>query len=191
MMTAAPSLAKLDVRIPLKGAPPKDWTSLIPVFHGWIQRAALDGVLVDVAEYTHVAEGPQVVLIAHEGHWALDTTAGRPALLYSQRRPPAASPELNVKRAIREAIRACALLAADAKLAFDLGTLEIAVNDRNEAPNEPASYEAVEPVFRATLSCLYGDGCSLSRETDPRKRCGVTVSAKAAPDLETALQRLQ
>ena len=49
---------------------------VIPVFHRWIQTQAVDGLLIDVADYSHMATGPCVVLVAHEGHYVLDRAGG-------------------------------------------------------------------------------------------------------------------
>ena len=49
----------------------------IPVFHRWIQTHAVDGLLIDVADYAHLPTGPTVLLVAHEGHYSLDRTHGR------------------------------------------------------------------------------------------------------------------
>ena len=43
---------------------------LIPVYHRWIQQNALEDLLIDVADYSHVPSGPGVMLIAHEGNYA-------------------------------------------------------------------------------------------------------------------------
>ena len=47
---------------------------VIPVFHRWIQTQAVDGLLIDVADYTHLPTGPAVILIAHEGQYSIDWT---------------------------------------------------------------------------------------------------------------------
>lgn len=37
----------------------------IPVFHRWIEERTLPELVIDVANYAHVPEGPGVVLIGH------------------------------------------------------------------------------------------------------------------------------
>ncbi|MBY0396577.1 MAG: hypothetical protein K2X91_08940, partial [Thermoleophilia bacterium] len=58
----------------------------IPVFHGWIQRGAVPGLLIDVADYAHVPQGPGVMLIGHEADHAIDLGEGRPGVLYQRKR---------------------------------------------------------------------------------------------------------
>ncbi len=175
-----------------------DFRAFIPVFHRFIQDRKLGGMLVDVAEYTHVAEGPQVLLVAHEGQWVLDNTGGAVGLVYSQRHAPAeaaGSPEAALTRALKEALTGCAVLEAEpearaAGLTFQANRLELVVNDRGAAPNVAASYDQVEPVIKAVLGKAFPGGTlTLKRETEPRRRCGVMVEAPAA-SLADALKRL-
>ena len=62
-------------------------SELIPVFHRWIQTNALGRLLIDVADYSHMTEGPGVILVGHEGIYAMDETGGRRGLVYYVRRP--------------------------------------------------------------------------------------------------------
>jgi hypothetical protein len=66
-----------------KAVAPHDF---IPVFHRWIQTRALDEVLIDVADYSHVHDGPGVLLICHEANYAIDVIDGRPGLVYARKR---------------------------------------------------------------------------------------------------------
>ncbi len=185
-------LARAEVKVHAEASPATTWRAFIPVFHRWIQESRLAGVLVDVAEYTHIAHGPQVLLVAHEGQWALDTTGGKPGLLYSQRRPPAGTAD-PLKRALKECLTAVALLEGEPEakgvLAFPASRIEICVNDRMAAPNEPATYAALEPVVKALLEPLLG-AVTLSRELDPRLRAGVTAVAAAGKTAATLLASL-
>jgi len=57
----------------------------IPVFHRWIQKHAVDGMLIDVADYGHLPQGPGVVLVAHEADYFMDTMEGPLGLLYNRK----------------------------------------------------------------------------------------------------------
>ena len=53
----------------------------IPVFHNWIQEKVVDDhLLIDVADYSHITDGPGVMLIAHEGHFSLDQENHQPGI---------------------------------------------------------------------------------------------------------------
>ena len=58
----------------------------IPVFHNWIQdKVVSDHILIDVADYSHIPDGPGVMLIAHEGHFSLDQENRQPGMMYMRR----------------------------------------------------------------------------------------------------------
>jgi hypothetical protein len=87
-MTALEGLHRLSLKIFARG--PRDGIDppeLVPIFHRWIQTQAVDGLLIDVADYAHLPEGPGAVLIAHEGNYAFDGGRGRPGLQYSRKQP--------------------------------------------------------------------------------------------------------
>ena len=55
-------------------------TDLVPLFHSWIQTHALaDHLLIDVADYAHVHNGPGIVLVSEEAN------SRPPDLLWSSR----------------------------------------------------------------------------------------------------------
>lgn len=199
MAVAAPVLTKFNVKVFATAKGTVNFRAFIPVFHRFIQEQKLGGLLVDVAEYTHVAQGPQVLLVAHEGQWVLDNTGGEVGLVYSQRHAPAeaaASPEAALKRALKEALAGCALLeeqpeAKAAGLTFQPRRIEVVANDRLAAPNEPASYALIEPAVQSVVgAALPGDPVTLAREANPRRRAGVTVTAPAAGSAADVLKRL-
>src|SRR4051812_11582752 len=91
---------------------------VVPVFHSWIQQQALAGqLLIDVADYLHVPQGPGVVLVAHGPNSAPAQPA--PALgLLSQRKPHPPNPALPARlaHAFRAALSAAWPLETDPKL---------------------------------------------------------------------------
>ena len=63
---------KLGIR--LKIVPPESLvvSDYIPVFHRWIQGQVFeDHLLIDVHNYSHVKDGPGILLVAHEGQFSL------------------------------------------------------------------------------------------------------------------------
>ena len=65
-------LQRIVVKFHLDDGSPVELDKVIPVFHRWIQTGAVEGLLIDVADYSHVPQGPGVMLIAHEGNYALE-----------------------------------------------------------------------------------------------------------------------
>src|SRR5438067_13460223 len=86
-----------------------DLGDAIPVFHRWIQDRACPELLIDVADYRHVPDGPGVMLIGHEANYSLDNTKGRLGLLYNRKRAGGEAQE-NLRQAFDAAVAACQLL---------------------------------------------------------------------------------
>ena len=58
----------------------------VPVFHNWIQDKAIDDhLLIDVADYSHILDGPGVMLVAHEGNFSLDQESLQPGIMYMRK----------------------------------------------------------------------------------------------------------
>src|ERR1051326_548704 len=106
-----------------------DLGDAIPVFHRWIQDGACEEMLVDVADYQHVPEGPGVMLIAHEANYSLDQAEGRLGLLYNRKGVLDGDAQGNLRQACRAAWAACRRLEEEApfrgRLRFDPGECEV------------------------------------------------------------------
>ena len=57
---------------------PDDFTA---VFHAWIQKGAVEGLLLDVADYQHIQDGPGMILIGDQVDYAFDLGRGGSGLL--------------------------------------------------------------------------------------------------------------
>src|SRR5258708_30948979 len=96
------------VRVKVLGgqAAPIDQGEAIAVFHRWIQDRACPEMLIDVADYRHVPNGPGVMLIGHEANYSLDNTKGRLGLLYSRKQEGGGAQE-NLRQAFEAAVGGC------------------------------------------------------------------------------------
>jgi hypothetical protein len=143
----------------------------VGVFHGWIQRGEVPGLLIDVADYSHVHEGPGVMLIGHEADHAIDLGEGRPGIAYSRKREPEGTLEDRVRAAIEAVELAADEIEADpgaGDVRFDRDELLVRVNDRLAAPSDEATFEALLPVVAAALAELHpGRPASVERVADP------------------------
>ena len=151
----------------------------IPIFHRWIQTRALDGLLIDVADYTHLANGPSVLLVGHEGNLSLDLAQGRPGLMYMHKRPGTGPLGERLLHVVRTVVRAGRLLEEDASLhplRFVGNELQFVSNDRLIAPPDSATESAVMPVLRDIMTLLYpGRDHQMTSGTDPKARLTVTM----------------
>jgi hypothetical protein len=155
------------------------------VFHRWIQQRVTGELLIDVADYQHVPEGPGIMLLAHEAHYALDSTHGRLGLLYNRRTAIEGSTQEKLRQAYDSALAACQRLEGEpefkGKLKFHPGDLEVLVNDRALAPNTAETFAALRPELEQFFNGLFGDGAfELEHVGEPRERLRVAVRVKSA-----------
>ena len=165
---------------------------LIPVFHAWIREKKIpDELLIDVADYAHVPQGPGVVLIGHQSDYYLDVADDRPGLLYSRKRGYEGDFEGGIDDAFRRALQACRLLEEERTLDFEFATGEVLfrVQDRLHAPNTGATYAAYEPALQRSAHAWLGGPVSLERVGGPREPFAVRIRAGADGSVREALSR--
>lgn len=168
----------------------------VPVFHRWIQARALDEVLIDVADYAHVPDGPGVLLIGHAANYGIDLSDGRPGLVYSRKRDAEGSWEERVRSAFRSALTACRKLESEVGLAgkarFSTQEMLFRINDRLHAPNVPETRGAVEPGLGSVCDRLFGSGrYELTRAGNDDELFAMRVRATGdAPSVGSLLERV-
>src|SRR6185312_15315733 len=148
---------------------------LVPVFHRWIQEKPLEELLLDVADYRHVFNGPGVVLIGHQANYSLDNTEGELGVLYNRKTPLDGTNQDRLKQAARAALNAYQKLTAEPKLNGKIrfaGTkIHVLINDRFLAPNVPETRTAFDPELKEFCAKLFaGTEYTASYENDPRRR---------------------
>jgi hypothetical protein len=158
------------------------------VFHAWVREQSMPELLIDVADYRHVPNGPGVMLIGHEGDYNMDHGGGRFGLRYNRKAALGGTNDARFRQALASVARACIRLeehfAADGPLTFRRDGFAWFINDRAIAPNTAETLAAVEPELRASLQSMLGhDGFRIEHHADPRARFGVTVSVDQAIDL--------
>lgn len=188
-------LHKFGIKFFAQGAERLDILKLIPIYHRWIQQSALEDLLIDVADYSHVPSGPGVMLIAHEGNYALDETGHERGVVYYSKHKLSGDLSERFAQVAHRALKAADLMSADADLEGALqvpgNRLQFFANDRLVAPNTDAAYAELEPAFKAFLERLYaGAPYKLERETDSKERLSVRVSTEREVPLRTLLERL-
>lgn len=109
-------LHKFGIKLFAVDADKIDILKLIPMYHRWIQQDALDDLLIDVADYSHVPAGPGIMLIAHEGNYALDETGHERGVVYYSKQPLAGELPERFARVASKALQAAQLMTEDAEL---------------------------------------------------------------------------
>lgn len=166
-----------------------DDAAFIDIFHEWIRLKRLDHVMLDVADYRHVPNGPGIMLVTHEVNYAMDREDGQFGL-YAQRK---LSSEATAKERILGLVKSTAqfgkLLEADSriegKLSLEGSTFYYIANDRLHAPNTEEAFNQIKPELEAIAADLYpGKAVSITRlDNDPRARLTAVVKAEGAVDI--------
>ncbi|MEE8433617.1 MAG: hypothetical protein V3S64_02405 [bacterium] len=182
-------LQHLDVKLPLDPPTPAELEALIPIFQQWIRDGDGDGdeLLIDVADFRHVHGGPEVILIGHEGNYALDNTDGRSGLRYTRKTVLPGTNAERLGQAIGALAKARRRLEAEpalaGKLRFHRHEMEIRINDRHLAPNRQETFDALAPeIAEFFKSRGFENGVRLSREGGKREVLRVKVRADAPLD---------
>lgn len=128
----------------------KEITDIVPVFHSWIQMHSIsDHLLIDVADYAHVHNGPGIVLVSHEANYSLDKRSGKLGLTYQRKQPIAGSFVDRIRAALRSTIEAATLIelapAFAERVTFRSDEIEFRICDRLHAPNTPETLAAIKP----------------------------------------------
>jgi hypothetical protein len=163
---------------------------LIPVFHNWIREKKIsDELLIDVADYAHVPQGPGVVLIGHQSDYYLDMADDRPGLLYSRKRGFDGSFEAGIEDAFRRALNAAQLLEREEALGFLFGTDEVMfrVQDRLAAPNDEATLEAYRGPLGKVATAFFDGSPSLERVGTERDPFTVKIATGSTRNVTEAL----
>src|SRR3982751_582210 len=98
--------SKFSVKFFLQNGASLPEKTIVPLFHSWIQQQAIaDHLLIDVADYAHVQSGPGVVLVAHQGNFSTDASAGRIGLMYQRKMPIDGDATARLKHVLRTTLQ--------------------------------------------------------------------------------------
>ena len=173
---------------------PVDPEAVVPIFNRWIRDRTLeDHLLIDIADYRHVPDGPSVILVGHEADIAIDHGDGRPGLAYIRKRDwPDAEGEADALRArIQTALTWLVRAAAELELPTEPGEFQVWFQDRlftRQPDLEPALAEAV----RHEIADLLGDAAVEVEAIDADSRRAVGFAARSVQvDPEGSAGRIQ
>jgi hypothetical protein len=172
-----------------------DLADAIPIFHRWIQEWARPEMLVDVADYRHVPDGPGVLLIAHEANYSLDQSEGRLGLLYNRKAVGSGDTGGKLAQSVAAALAAAHALEQEppfaGRLRFDAGDCEVIVNDRLLAPNTAETWDQLRPDLERFFAGIYGEGAfRIERRGEPRERFRVGLRTSSPLAVAEALARV-
>lgn len=187
-------LQKINVKFYLTADAVLSAEDAFRIFSQWIPETT-DEVLIDVADYQHVSEGPKTVLVGHEANYILDNSGGRYGLLYGQKAVAEGSNQERLRTVLAAALKACRRLEetedATAKAEFGCDEVVIVINDRLAVSNTDAALEELRGDLEPVLKQLYGGAAiQLTREGDERHRLAVRVRAEGNFGAEALLSNL-
>lgn len=172
-----------------------DQAALIPVFHRWIRDAVMtDQVMIDVADYRHVPEGPGVMIVCHAGHLAMDERGGDVGLEWGRKRDAFVDPREGLEVVTRELLQAAEALEGDAErpVGFRGDRLEVRLLSRLAGPNTSETLAAFGPALDALSAKLWpGQAVTVAHHADPRSPFEVILSvAEGAASAAELAKRL-
>ena len=191
----AVELQHVNVKLLLENPAELNLDAVIPVFHSWIQGQVCEELLLDVTDYRHVHHGPGVVLIGHEADYSIDNTDGRLGIRYNRKAPLDGSNQDRLAQGVRAALAAAERLQQDIRLKgrlnFNGRAVEIFINDRLLAPNEPETRHALESEFESFTRDLFGGvKHTMTFESDQRRLFGATIKAEQPVNVVDFLENL-
>lgn len=167
----APQTAALDAQL------------LIATFQRWVRDQALDNILIDVVDYSHLSDDAGVLLIGHHANYylGLQHDAG---ISFSCQRKTEQEGDLaqRIINVYNDLSAACDLLGniavLEGELKFDVARFSFVANDRLYAPNDELTYEALLPIIEDAGRGVYVDaGLSITKEDNNSKdRLAVRVA---------------
>ena len=141
-------------------------------------------LLIAVANYAPVPDGPGVVLAAHEASYLTDQSDGEFGLLYQRKQPQAGDLPERVSASVQAVRSAAESLEEEddlkAKVQFDRRRFRFIANDRLTAPNTEASFAALKPALSQAAAEFFGhDQFTLTRQGSDKERLSVLVKSTA------------
>ena len=131
------------------------------IFNRWISTAT-DEVLIDVADYRHVHNGPETLLVGHNANYSFDNSGGDLGLLYCQKRGLDGSLADRIEKVFNSTLSACQRLETEPELQGNIrfagGDAMLVTNDRLVAPNTEAVRNRIREDLKPFLDRLYGGG---------------------------------
>ena len=182
---------RLQLKLFLEPSPHFEIEALIPVFHRFIRDRVIHELLIDVVDYSHVPDGPGVVLIGHNADYYVGALDGAYGLVYSLKRG-ALGPDVRLEDSLRRLVNAARLLEQETglKLRFKTSELSLRLTDRLRAPNDDGSFASNKAEVEQVFAKIYGGAISVERLPAGKEPLGLRIKAASSPSLEALLEKL-
>lgn len=175
---------KYYVRFPITKMDDISVSDVVNLFHDWIREEDEDKVLLDVADYSHVPNGPGIILVGFYENIYFEINGKHPAFAVVYKRPIDGDNTSKVKHVFSKAVIFANKFqqAFEGKVTLDTENIKLGLNDRYY------KREDVETHLKESISKL-DDSLNLGWEAlsqdgrDPKKLPEVDVIAKTERNL--------
>ena len=181
-------LQKFGVKFFLKTRSSFDSKDFIPIFHNWIQNKIInDHLLIDVTDYSHIPDGPGIMLIAHEGYFSFDQENHKPGIMYMRKTNIDGDFTQRFVKVLAITIQAANHLRVNninKHIDFKKNSFRFIANDRRLAENTPENQNLYQVEVQKALAEVYSaseveyDNISIENE-----RLAFTVHFKTNIDM--------
>ena len=152
-------LQKFGVKLFLNTNGNYDSKDFIPVFHSWIQKKVVsDHLLIDVADYSHIQDGPGMMLIAHEGNFSLDQESLQPGIMYMRKTEIEGDFIQRFNKVLTTTIEAANRLSKNSinkDVDFKNNSFRFIANDRRVAKNTLENQKVYQDEVKKALKEMY------------------------------------
>ena len=185
-------LQHINLKFFIENADSLNLESFHGVFNKWIQKSLTNDLLVDIAEYLHVYNGPGIMLIGHSANYSLDQTAGRLGLLYNRKELVEGTNRQKLIQAAHAALNAMRILEKENRVRFIGNEVQLIINDRLIAPNTAETFSALQEDLEVFFEILFNhSNVTLTHQSaEPRARFTIDVQSASAFDTQTLLDNV-
>lgn len=127
-------MSKLAIKIFSDAATSGDLQNFVASFNEIIVNSEIPEALIDVADYTHMFNGPGVLLAGHQANWSYDCQFGDHGLLYVEKFPEESDLQKRLSSTLEKMNKVIAILEAKERhsgLKFNKEQIQISINDRS------------------------------------------------------------
>jgi proteasome lid subunit RPN8/RPN11 len=183
-------LHRVEAKLLLESPRPLPGAALVAVLHRYVRESAVEGLLIDVADYRHVEGGPGVIWVGHECDYRIDPEG----LTYVHKGRDKGVP---LRVVLRRALGACRRLECEdgLEMRFRSDEVRLTLVDRLALPGGDPTRSALIEAIERWFEDLYRPArVEVDRDErqdrDPRRLPSLRVRSAAAPGLDTLIARL-
>lgn len=184
-------LQHINTKIYLKDGIVPESEKIVSIFHKWIQEKAAEELLIDVADYKHVPNGPGVILIGHEANYSLDYgPENRAGLLYNVKIKKDGNAAAKISHSLKQAAKACERMEKSDGFKFNPAKIRVIFNDRALVANTEESFHSIKSELQQVFGKISDSATFEKVSLDPRERLTVQVSLSGPRELSKIAETL-